>query len=169
MLDFALHTDAAGHPVGANPSPLPAGNRYQTYGAWSLCERIVPDPGWDLADFYHVPLLWPAADGDGPAAESDFPEGNMTNGAFSAFAHNAGDGQDALSTGAIDMSAWHVFTQTWDPGVRSYYVDGERSSAPHRAPCGRDPSAGSYRWSRPDAATAALATYISWVWIGTPS
>jgi hypothetical protein len=30
MLDFALHTDAAGHPVGANPSPLPAGNRYQT-------------------------------------------------------------------------------------------------------------------------------------------
>jgi hypothetical protein len=169
MLDYALHTDAAGHPVGANPSPLPGGNRYQTYGAWSLCERIVPNPGSDLADFYHVPLLWPANDGDGPAAESDFPEGNMTNTTFSAFAHHSG-GQDAFSTGAIDSSAWHAFTQTWNPGQRSYYVDGRLIgttttsvwSGPERWQMQMEPSG-----SSSDGGSGHVQ--VSWVWIGTPS
>jgi hypothetical protein len=93
----------------------------------------------------------------------------MTNGAFSAFAHNAGDGQDAFSTGAIDMSAWHVFTQTWDPGVRSYYVDGTligtSSSAvwsgPERWQLQMEPS------GRSDSGAGHVQ--ISWVRIGTPS
>ncbi len=42
MLDFHLHNDTNGNPVGANPSPLPGGNRYQTYGVWSFCEKMAP-------------------------------------------------------------------------------------------------------------------------------
>ena len=30
VLDFYLHSDPHGNPVGADPSPLPAGRRYQT-------------------------------------------------------------------------------------------------------------------------------------------
>ncbi|HEY2653985.1 MAG TPA: hypothetical protein VGI50_18830, partial [Solirubrobacteraceae bacterium] len=75
MLDFYLHDDpATGYPVGASLSPLPGDNRYQTYGAYSFCEKVVSTVGSDLADFYEASLLWPQNDGDYKCAESDFPE-----------------------------------------------------------------------------------------------
>jgi hypothetical protein len=77
VLDFYLHDDpATGDPVGADSSPLPGGNRYQTYGAWSFCERIDATDSYDLADF-HQALLWPQNTTDWPAAESDFPEADV--------------------------------------------------------------------------------------------
>ena len=60
MLDFHLHNDPQGNPVGADPSPLPRGRRYQTYGAWSLCERVAPADVHNLADFHQAFLLLPA-------------------------------------------------------------------------------------------------------------
>jgi hypothetical protein len=77
VLDFYLHDDpATGDPVGADSSPLPGGNRYQTYGAWSFCERIDATDSYDLADF-HQALLWPQNTTDWPAAESDSPEADV--------------------------------------------------------------------------------------------
>ena len=42
VLDFYLHDEANGNPVGADVSPWPGGNQYQTYGAYSFCEKVVP-------------------------------------------------------------------------------------------------------------------------------
>ncbi|MGH2884050.1 MAG: hypothetical protein ACRDPA_15385, partial [Solirubrobacteraceae bacterium] len=41
VLDFNLQENG-GHPVGASISPWPGGTQYQTYGAWSFCERVPP-------------------------------------------------------------------------------------------------------------------------------
>lgn len=124
VLDWYLH-NYNGTPVSANPSPFPAGHQYQTYGRFSFCEKIVPADANRLDDFYQAIMLWPANDGDYQSAESDFPEGHLSDTSFSAFAHYGGSGsQDAFATPAIDTTGWHVFTQEWGPGFRSYYVDG---------------------------------------------
>ena len=71
-------------------------------------------------------MLWPQSDGDYQSAESDFPEGHLSDTSFSAFAHYGGSGaQDAFDTPTIDTTQWHVYTQEWGPGFRNYYVDGK--------------------------------------------
>jgi hypothetical protein len=125
VLDWYLHSDSNGNPVSANPSPLPAGNRYQLYGRYSFCEKIVPSDTHYLDDFKQAILLWPESDSDYEYAESDFPEGNLDQTYFNAFAHYGGVGsQDSFSTPTLNTAQWHVYTQEWGPGYRSYYVDG---------------------------------------------
>lgn len=163
VLDFYLHDDPQGDPVGSDPSPEPSGNRYQTYGAWSLCERL----SGDLADFYQSFLLWPPGDSDYPASESDWPEGPLSGSDFQAFAHNMADYQDQFDSGTLDTTQWHLYTQTWGPGFRSYYVDGkpigtttnEVWSGPARWQLQVEPS------GQQLGGTGDL--YVAWVWIGT--
>ena len=73
MLDFHLHNDSNGNPVGANPSPLPGGNRYQTYGVWSFCEKMAPADSHNLDDFYQAPLLWPSNESTRPHRSQTSP------------------------------------------------------------------------------------------------
>jgi hypothetical protein len=191
VLDYYLHDDATnGLPVGADISPWPGGSEYQTYGAYSLCERVVPST--DLADFYEASLLWPQNNGDGPCAESDFPEsysplngGSLASGGVYAFAHfapwSAQSGcqttppppaPDSWNT-SIDLSQWHMFTQEWGPGFRSYYMDGKFVKT----------SISSQVWSQPERWQLQMEpspaakdhkgggtghVYIAWVWIGKP-
>ncbi len=191
VLDYYLHDDANGNPVGADLSPWPGGNEYQTYGAYSFCEKVVPTAGQDLADFYESPLLWPENASDGRCAESDFPEsyagannkflngGSLASGQIYAFAHHgtwsasAGCQTGALdkwTTSAIALSQWHVFTQEWGPGYRSYYVDGQLVytttnqvwSQPERWQLQIEPSP--LAQLQRDGGTGHL--YIAWVWIG---
>jgi hypothetical protein len=174
MLDFHLHNDSNGNPVGANPSPLPGGNRYQTYGAWSFCERMVPADSHNLDDFYQAPLLWPLNDSDSPSAESDFPEGNLAGRDFKGFSHYGGSGaQDYFSIQAVmptlAATQWHVYTQEWGPGFRSYYVDGQLvGTSTHQV------WAGPERWQlqvEPSGTTDGDSgdALVGWVWIGTPT
>jgi hypothetical protein len=178
VLDFFLHYDTDGDPVGANPSPLPGGNRYQIYGAWSFCEKIAPNQAYDgsgLTNFYQAPLLWPD-DSSGPNllwkfAESDFPEGgldNTTHDTFWANAHYGGLGYLDQYPVIVDPTQWHVYTQVWGPGYRAYYVDGQliglSTSAVYDQP---------ERWQlqvEPAPQTGNSGTghvYVKWVWIGT--
>lgn len=178
MLDFYLHNDAKGHPVGADPSPLPGGNRYQTYGAWSLCERVAPADGHHLHDFHQAVLLWPLKFRDWVHAESDYPEQNLNTFDFSGYSHygSAGDHRVRFdikaTTSRFDARQWHVYTQTWGPGFRSYYVDGRLVGTTTRAP-----------WSQPERWQLQIEplgsmspvpndrdsghVYMKWVWIGT--
>jgi Glycosyl hydrolases family 16 len=169
VLDFYLHNDSAGHPVGANPSPLPVGNRYQTYGVWMLCEQIVPDPNSDLGDFRQATLLWPPTDADYRLSESDFPENDLDQNNMAAYAHFGGAGaQDQFNTGVLNTQQWHLYTQTWGPGFRSFYVDGrligtstnQVYASPERWQLQLEPS------GRSDGGSGHL--YIRWVWIGAP-
>jgi hypothetical protein len=173
VLDFHLHNDTQGHPVGADPSPLPGGNRYQTYGAWSFCERVAPADSNRLADFKQAPMLWPINDSDGPSAESDYPEGDF-NGSeiFSGFSHYGSGSQDVFEIQKVDPNydptQWHVYTQAWGPGFRSYYVDGQLVG-----------TATSQIWSGPERWQLQVEpvgtvndgdtgdVYVKWVWIGT--
>ena len=173
MLDFYLHNDAGGHPVGADPSPLPGGNRYQTYGVWSFCEQTAPADSHNLADFKQAPLLWPVNDSDGPRAESDFPEATALNKLdFYGFAHYGGStAQDYFDVRSVepnfDPRQWHVYTQAWGPGFRSYYIDGQLVgtstnqvwSAPERWQLQVEPSGAN------DGDSGHV--YVKWVWIGT--
>jgi hypothetical protein len=174
MLDFHLHDDTNGNPVGANPSPLPGGNRYQTYGVWSFCEKIAPADSHNLDDFYQAPLLWPPNDSDSPSSESDFPEGNLAGPDFMGFSHYGGSGaQDYFSIRAViptfAATQWHVYTQEWGPGFRSYYVDGQLVgtstqqvwSGPERWQLQVEPSGSN------DGGSGNVL--IGWVWIGTPT
>jgi hypothetical protein len=174
MLDFHLHNDSNGNPVGANPSPLPGGNRYQTYGVWSFCEKMVPADAHNLDDFYQAPLLWPANDSDSPSSESDFPEGNLAGPDFKGFAHYGGSAaQDYFSIRsaipAFTATQWHVYTQEWGPGFRSYYVDGQLvGTSTHQVWSGPE------RWqlqvepSGPNDGDSG-DVLVGWVWIGTPT
>lgn len=180
VLDFYLHDDANGYPVGADPSPLPDGNRYQTYGEWSFCEKIDPTDSHDLADFHQAPLLWPQNYRDYPSAESDFPEADLNAAPspgdpwWSAYAHYATtDGQDtqdfysiASAVPGFDPTQWHVYTQTWSPGFRSYYVDGQLvGTSTDQVWQGLE------RWQlqvEPSVAGGSGTghVYVKWVWIG---
>ena len=89
-----------------------------------------------------APLLWPEDAATSPtppaewqSAESDFPESALWAHSidFKAFAHYGGQGAlDSFDVATalqaqqplFDPNAWHVYTQTWGPGSRSYYVDG---------------------------------------------
>ena len=174
MLDFHLHNDANGNPVGANPSPLPGGNRYQTYGVWSFCEKMAPADSHNLDDFYQAPLLWPSNDSDSPSSESDFPEGNLAGPDFKGFSHYGGSGaQDYFSIRAVmptfAATQWHVYTQQWGPGFRSYYVDGQLvGTSIHQVWPGPE------RWQlqvEPSGTNDGDSgdVDIGWVWIGTPT
>jgi hypothetical protein len=120
VLDFWLHT-VDGHPAGANPSPyLPNGSQYQTYGRYEVRLRQTTQ---SVSEFYQAWLLWPQT-GAGECAESDFPEAPMDVSSVSAYAHyGCGAAQDSFSK-ALDRTQWHTYTQEWQPGKRSYYVDG---------------------------------------------
>ncbi|MGA9856772.1 MAG: hypothetical protein WBQ18_02855 [Solirubrobacteraceae bacterium] len=177
MLDFHLHNDSKGHPVGANPSPLPAGNRYQTYGAWSLCERVAPADRHNLADFHQAVLLWPLNFRDWLRAESDYPEQNLNTFDFAGYSHHGGAGaQDIFDIRAMtprfDTRKWHVYTQTWGPGFRSYFVDGRLVGTTRH-----EVWAGPERWQLQVEPTGSMGpvpndrdsghVYMKWVWIGT--
>jgi hypothetical protein len=187
VLDFYLHDDANGNPVGADLSPWPGGDEYQTYGAYSFCEKVTLPA--QLADFYEASLLWPENSTDGECAESDFPEtysssngGSLDSGEIYAFAHygawspqsgcpSTTRSQDGWNT-LIDLSQWHVFTQEWGPGYRSYYIDGQLFhttttqvwSQPERWQIQMEPSPS----SQVKKTGGSGHVYISWVWIGTP-
>jgi hypothetical protein len=174
VLGFYLHDDSHGHPVGADPSPLPAGNRYRTYGMWSVCERVAPARGHNLADFYEAMLLWPRNGNDWLRAESDFPEANLDTFDFSGYAHYGGSGSqqvfDVLAVEpTFDPTRWHLYTQTWGPGFRSYYIDGRLVgtstdqvwSGPERWQLQIEPSGFNNGGSG--------HVYVKWVWIGAGS
>jgi hypothetical protein len=171
VLDFYLHHDSAGHPVGADPSPLPGGNRYQTYGAWSFCEEVVPADAHNLADFHQAPLLWPRNFSDWRWAESDFPEADLNALNFSGHSHYGGAGsQEIFDIESVDPNfdpnLWHVYTQVWGPGFRSYYIDGALVgtstrriwSHPERWQLQIEPSV----WGGGGSGHA----YVKWAWIG---
>ena len=127
VLDWYLHNDSNGNPVGATPSPaLPSGSKFQTYGRYSFCEKVVPNDTHFLDDFKQAIMLWPQSQSSGASAESDSPEGNLSQTGFSAFAHYGGSGaQDVFWTDAINTNRWHVYTQEWGTGYRNYYIDGQ--------------------------------------------
>jgi hypothetical protein len=171
VLDFHLHNDAHGNPVGADPSPLPGGNRYQTYGAWSLCEKVAPADSHNLADFHQAFLLWPRNFHDWLRAESDYPEHDLHTRDFAGYSHYGGSGSQAVFDihtviRSFDNRQWHVYTQTWGPGFRSYYVDGRLVGTSTRV------------WSRPERWQLQIEplgtindgdsghVYVKWVWIG---
>jgi hypothetical protein len=125
-------------------------------------------------------MLWPQNDGAFACAESDFPEtygdggGSMTADQIWAFAHygcQAPHTQEQWN-GSIDLSQWHVFTQEWGPGFRSYYVDGQLVytateqvySQPERWQLQVEPSPSAANHVDGDSGHA----YVAWVWIGTP-
>jgi hypothetical protein len=177
MLDFHLHNDANGHPVGADPSPLPGGNRYQRYGAWALCERVAPADGHNLADFHQAVLLWPLTFRDWLRAESDYPEQDLNTFDFAGYSHYGGAGaQDIFDIRAMaphfDARQWHVYTQTWGPGFRSYYVDGRLVGTTRR-----DVWSAPERWQLQIEPLGPMGpvpndrdsghVYMKWVWIGT--
>lgn len=177
MLDFHLHNDAHGNPVGADPSPLPSGNRYQTYGAWSLCERVAPADRHNLADFHEAVLLWPLTFRDWERAESDYPEQDLNTFDFAGYSHYGGAGaQDIFDiigmTPQFDARQWHVYTQTWGPGFRSYYVDGRLVGTTRRQVW-----SGPERWQlqiEPLGPNGPVPNdrdsghvYMKWVWIGS--
>jgi len=172
VLDFSLHSDSHGNPVGADPSPLPGGKRYQTYGAWSLCEKVVPADSHRLDDFHQASLLWPQDSNKWQSAESDYPEADLDALDFSSFSHWGVSGeQDVFSVQSVepnfDPTQWHVYTQTWGPGFRSYYIDGLL--------VGTSTSqvwSGPERWQlqiEPSGVTDGDSghVYVKWVWIGT--
>lgn len=159
VLDWALTT---GH--SANPSPLPGGNRYQTYGAYSFCEKIVPDSGQTLTNHQAI-LLWPQNEADWQSAESDYPEGDLNDSSFTAFAHYGGSGsQDSYDTPTLNTSQWHVYTQTWTPQHRCYFVDGQQigcsTNQIYQSP---------ERWQLQIEAGGGGSghVYVDWAWIGT--
>lgn len=174
VLDFHLHNDSNGNPVGADPSPLPGGSRYQIYGAWSFCEQLAPADAHRLDDFKQAPLLWPQNDGDARSAESDFPEADLNAFDFSGFAHYGGSGsQEVFNVQSVepgyDPTRWHVYTQTWGPGFRSYYVDGQLVGTSTKQV-----------WSGPERWQLQIEplgmndgdsghAYVKWIWIGTLS
>jgi Glycosyl hydrolases family 16 len=175
VLDFDLHSDSHGNPVGADPSPVPGGNRYQTYGAWSFCEQVAPSDAYDLADFKQAPMLWPQNDSDQPRAESDYPEVTSLNKLdFYGFAHYGGSGaQDYFDVRSLepnyDPHQWHVYTQTWGPGFRSYYIDGQLVGTSTNQVW-----SGPERWQLQVEPTGTNDgdsghVYVKWVWIGTQS
>jgi hypothetical protein len=172
VLDFYLHHDSHRNPVGADPSPLPGGRRYQTYGAWSFCEKVVPADSHRLGDFHQAPLLWPRDSNKWQWAESDYPEEDLNAYDFSGFSHWGGSGaQDVFDIPSVepnfDPTHWHVYTQTWGPRFRSYYVDGRLVgtstnrvwSAPERWQLQVEPS------GLTDGGSGHI--YVKWVWIGT--
>lgn len=177
MLDFHLHNDSQGHPVGADPSPLPGGHRYQTYGAWSLCERVAPADRHNLADFHQAVLLWPLNFRDWLRAESDYPEQDLKVFDFAGYSHYGGTGaQDIFDIKGVmfhfDTRQWHVYTQTWGPGFRSYWVDGRLVGTTRRQV-----------WSQPERWQLQIEplgsmgpvpndgdsghVYMKWAWVGT--
>jgi hypothetical protein len=171
VLDYYLHRDSRGHPVGADPSPVPGGHRYQTYGVWSFCERVLPGDRDNLADFHQAPLLWPRRFDEWQRAESDFPEADLNARDFSGYSHWGGAGaQDVFDIQAIDggfdPTRWHVYTQVWGPGFRSYYADGKLIgkttnriwSGPERWQLQIEPSE--------QGGGGAGHVFVDWVWIG---
>jgi len=171
MLDFHLHNDTHGNPVGADPSPLPGGNRYQTYGAWSLCERVAPADYHNLADFHQATLLWPVDSRNWLSAESDFPEQDLDTLDFAGYSHYGGSGAQQVFdiqavTAKFDSIQWHVYTQVWGPGFRSYYVDGHLAGTSTRQVW-----SGPERWQLQVEPTGindgdSGHVYVKWVWIG---
>lgn len=122
VLDFYLHP-VNGQPAGANPSPLINGqSQYQTYGRYSARFKVVPTKG-NMSEYYAAWLLWPTNDSDYQCAESDYPEGSFDSepGGFHHYGCN-GD-QDSIDTQGAKYTDWHTYTQEWEPGKRTYYVD----------------------------------------------
>jgi hypothetical protein len=171
VLDFYLHSNSRGNPVGADPSPLPGGRRYQTYGAWSFCEKVAPADSHGLDDFHQAPLLWPLESNKWQSAESDYPEADLSALDFSSFSHWGRSGaQDVFDVQSVepnfDPTQWHVYTQAWGPGFRSYYIDGQL--------VGTSTSqvwSGPERWQlqiEPSGVTDGDSghVYVKWVWIG---
>jgi hypothetical protein len=171
VLDFYLHSNSRGNPVGADPSPLPGGRRYQTYGAWSFCEKAAPADSHGLDDFHQAPLLWPLESNKWQSAESDYPEADLSALDFSSFSHWGRSGaQDVFDVQSVepnfDPTQWHVYTQAWGPGFRSYYIDGQL--------VGTSTSqvwSGPERWQlqiEPSGVTDGDSghVYVKWVWIG---
>jgi len=124
-LDYYLHSNASGQPMGASPSPiLSTGTRYQTYGVWQARMKVTYGDSHNL-DVYHIAsLLWPVSNSMWRRAESDFPETQLSSGKVCAFAHHRGRGGQDVTCASLDLTQWHTYTQVWGPGYRDYYVDG---------------------------------------------
>ena len=125
VLDFYLHSNSSGQPMGASPSViLASGSQYQTYGMWVGRIKVVYNDSHDL-DAYHIAwLLWPKSNARYKRAESDFPETQLDSNSPCAYAHHVGHGGQDVSCAHVDLTQWHTYTQTWGPGYRNYYIDG---------------------------------------------
>lgn len=179
VLDYYLHNDSNGNPVSANPSPLPGGNRYQTYGVWSVCEKVVADPGSDLNDFHQAYTIFPLDDTLwASGGESDYPEFGLGGGGTpSFFLHWGGPNGSGNSVdqdiGSVptpfDPTQWHVYTQEWKTdGTRAYYVDGKLVGTSTSSPFSQPE-----RWQlqvEPSGTSNDGGhghVYVDWAWIGS--
>jgi hypothetical protein len=122
LLDFNLHS-VNGQPAGANPSVILNGSStYQRYGRYSARFKVDTH---NVQGYYIAWLLWPQSDGDYMCAESDFPEGQLSEAAIGGYAHY-GCNKVVDSTyprPSVDLTQWHTYTQEWAPGYRKYYID----------------------------------------------
>ncbi|MGH2891939.1 MAG: hypothetical protein ACRDPM_01540, partial [Solirubrobacteraceae bacterium] len=106
----------------------------------------------------------------------DYPEQDLNTFDFAGYSHYGGSGaQDVFDIKAMaprfDARQWHVYTQTWGPGFRSYYVDGRLVgtsthdvwSAPERWQLQIEPL-GSMGPIPEDGDSGHV--YFQWVWVG---
>jgi hypothetical protein len=122
VLDFYLHS-VNGQPAGANPSVILSGSStYQTYGRYSARYKIDTH---NVQGYYTAWLLWPQLDSNYKCAESDFPEGQLSESATGGYAHYGCNGlvDSTYPRPAVDLTQWHTYTQEWGPGYRKYYID----------------------------------------------
>jgi hypothetical protein len=138
-----------------------------------MCEKVVPDPGSDLADFHQAILLFPQDGADWQSAESDYPENNLDGkDRPTYFAHYGGAGAQDMGTvpAPFDQTRWHVYTQTWGPAGRAYYVDGKLVGASSNATYSNPE-----RWQLQVEPTGTGNdgghghVYVDWAWIGSPA
>jgi beta-glucanase (GH16 family) len=166
VLDYAVHTEAGVHLVGAPTPKLPNANPDfgQTYGRYAVRFRSDLLPGYKVAW-----LLWPDSrrwPGDG---EIDFPEGDL-DGRVCGYVHHQegtspGD-QDAVCSGD-SFQGWHTAVIEWTPAYVRFILDG----ATLRVTTSRLPTT-SMHWvlqtetnldGRPIADTTAGHVQIDWV------
>ena len=159
-----------------------AGTAYQTYGAWSFCEARIPPTRttWRTS-------TKPRCSGPRTPATSRRRGSRTSRGRprrrteprrpwWSAYAPLRNDGRAGqagpLPHGSavpdFDPTQWHVYTQTWGPGLRSYYVDGQLVGT------SRDQGVAGMQslWQlqvEPSVAGGSGTghVYVKWVWIGT--
>ncbi|MGA9860171.1 MAG: hypothetical protein WBQ18_20055, partial [Solirubrobacteraceae bacterium] len=92
---------------------------------------------------------------------------------FSGFSHYGGSGsQDAFEIRNVDPSydptQWHVYTQTWGPGFRSYFIDGQLVGTTTNQVW-----SGPERWQLQVEPVGTVNdgdtgnVYLKWIWIGT--
>jgi hypothetical protein len=129
-LDFYIHSNAAGEPLGSSVEPKIKGATRDgglLYGAYMVRFKANLLPGYKIAW-----LLWPDAYSEGTATwpqdgEVDFPEGDM-NGGFWAFMHWRGgtNGFDKYAYNTGDrFDKWQTALIEWTPQMVRFILNGK--------------------------------------------